>query len=139
MSIYWPILLAVAADIFYQITAKSTPQNLNPFAALTITYLVSSAVCFLIFYLTKGGSLLQEWSKLNWTAFLMGLAIIGLEAGSIYMYKVGWNVNTGFIVKAICVGIALIFVGYLLFNESITMTKVAGIAVCLIGLYLINK
>ena len=55
------------------------------------------------------------------------------------MYKVGWNVNTGYIVKAIVVGIALIFVGYLVYREQITLTKLAGIAVCLIGLYLINK
>lgn len=139
MGIYWPIMLAVAADIFYQVTAKSTPHNLNPFAALTITYLVSSAVCFLLFYVTKGGSLLQEYTKVNWTTFVMSLAIVGLEAGSIYMYKVGWNINTGFIVKAICVGIALIIVGYLIYNETVSFTKIAGIAVCLVGLYLINK
>ena len=35
--------------------------------------------------------------------------------------------------------VALIFVGYLVYREQITLTKLAGIAVCLIGLYLINK
>ena len=142
MNIYmlWPIVLAVFSDIFYQICAKSTPNTLNPFASLTITYLVGSAVSAGIFFLTSNGqSILTECKGINWTAFVLGFAIVGLEAGSIYMYKAGWNINTGYIVKSIILGIALIAVGYLLYKESFSVTKAAGIAVCLFGLYLINK
>ena len=142
MSIYmfWPIALAVFSDIFYQICAKSTPETLNPFASLTITYLVGAAVSALIFFMTSSGqSMLTEWKEINWTTFVLGLAIVGLEAGSIYMYKVGWNINTGYIVKAMILGIALIAVGYFLYKESFSLTKAAGIAVCLVGLFLINK
>ena len=46
---FWPILLAVFADVFYQISAKSTPQTLNPFASLTLTYLVAAAVSLAVF------------------------------------------------------------------------------------------
>lgn len=140
LVLYWPILLAVFSDIFYQICAKSTPANMNPFASLTVTYLVGAAVSMLIFFLTSGGAnLLAEWKNINWTTFVLGLAIVGLEAGSIYMYKVGWAVNTGYIVKALILAIALIAVGYFLYKEQFTMTKAAGIAVCLAGLYLINR
>ena len=142
MSIYmfWPILLAVFADIFYQICAKSTPEMLNPFAGLTITYLVGAAISLGVFYLTSGGqSLLAEWKNINWTTFILGLAIVGLEAGSIYMYKAGWNINTGYMVKSIILACALIAVGYFVYKESFTLNKAAGIAVCLLGLYLINK
>lgn len=140
MSMYWPIALAVFADVFYQIAAKSTPEGLNPFASLTVTYLIGAAVSAVIFFaMTKGGSLLQEWGQVNWATFLLGVAIVGLEAGSIYMYKVGWNVNTGYIVKACFLAIALVVVGYLLYKEQITPTKVAGLAVCMAGLYLLNR
>ena len=142
MSIYmfWPILLAVFSDIFYQICSKSTPLNLNPFASLTITYLVGAAVSAVIFFMTSGGqSLFAEWKEINWTTFVLGLAIVGLEAGSIYMYRAGWNMNTGYIVKALILGIALIAVGYFVYKEQFTATKAAGIVVCLVGLLLINK
>ncbi len=142
MSIYmfWPIALAVFSDIFYQICAKSTPETLNPFASLTITYLVGAAVSTSIFFLTSSGqSLLMEWKGVNWTTFILGIAIVGLEAGSIYMYKAGWNINTGYIVKAMILGVALIAVGYFLYKESFSLTKAAGIVVCLFGLFLINK
>ncbi len=140
MSMYWPIALAVFADVFYQVAAKSTPEGINPFASLTVTYLVGAAASAVIFFaMTKGGSLLQEWGQVNWATFLLGVAIVGLEAGSIYMYKVGWNVNTGYIVKSCFLAIALVAVGYLLYKEQITPTKVAGLAVCMTGLYLLNR
>ncbi len=142
MSIYmfWPIILAVLSDIFYQICAKSTPESLNPFASLIITYLVGAAVSVAVYFMTsEGQSLIVEWKGINWTTFVLGLAIVGLEAGSIYMYKVGWNMNTGYIVKALILSIALIAIGYFLYKENLSLTKVAGIGVCLIGLFLINK
>lgn len=142
MNIYmlWPIALAVFSDIFYQICAKSTPNTLNPFASLTITYLVGAAASAGLFFLTSNGqSILTECKGVNWTTFVLGLAIVGLEAGSIYMYKAGWNINTGYIVKSMILGIALIAVGYFLYKESFSATKAVGIAACLFGLYLINK
>lgn len=140
MSLYWPIILAVCADIVYQVSAKSTPETLNPFASLTITYLIGAAISFVIFFITSGGgSFIAELKQINWSAFALGLAIVGLEAGSIYMYKVGWNMNTGYLVKSIILAIALIVVGYLLYKEQVSGTKIAGIAVCLLGLFLINK
>ena len=92
-----------------------------------------------VFLTSNGQSILTECKGINWTTFVLGLAIVGLEAGSIYMYKAGWNINTGYIVKSLILGIALIAVGYFLYKESFSATKAVGIAVCLVGLYLINK
>lgn len=141
MSIYmfWPIFLAVFADIFYQISAKSTPQTLNPFASLTLTYLVAASVSLAVFYITGGHNLTDEMKNINWTTIVLGIAVVGLEAGSIYMYKAGWNINTGYIVKSIILSIALIGVGYFVYKESFSLTKAAGIAACLLGLFLLNK
>ena len=140
MSMMWPIALAVGADVFYQICCKSMPENLNPFASLTIPYCVGAALSFVIYLMmTKGGNIIAEWHNVNWTAFVLGIAIVGLEAGMIFMYKVGWNVNTGYIVKSIFLAIMLIIVGYLLYKEPVKATKVVGVAVCLAGLFLINK
>ena len=138
--LYWPIALAVLSDIVYQIAAKSTPQGLNPFASLTITYLIGAAVSAVIFFaMTKGGNILQEWSHANWAMIILGFAIVGLECGSIYMYRVGWNINTGYIVKSCFLAVALLLVGYFLYKEQINVSKVAGIAVCMVGLFLINR
>ena len=137
---YWPIALAVCSEVVYQICARSTPQTLNPFASLTITYLIGAAVSAVIYFImSKGGNILHEWGQANWTMLILGIAIVGLEAGAIYMYRVGWSVNTGYIVKASFIALALIVVGYLIYKEQVTLTKIAGVAVCMVGLFLINR
>lgn len=140
MSLYWPIILIVVSNIFYNICSKSTPSTLNPFAALTITYMIgtlASAAAF--FLLNPGDSLIQQYKQLNWSTFVLGFVVVGLEAGSIYMYKAGWNISTGQLVYSSILALCLIAVGHFFYHEAITVTKVIGILVCLIGLFLINK
>ena len=136
----WPIALVVLSNTFYQICAKEVPEKMDPFASLTVTYLVGAAVSFALFgLLNRGGSIVAEYQKLNWAPFVLGLVLVGLETGFIYAYRAGWTVSTAAIVQSAFLGVALIFVGMLLYKEVVTPTKVAGILICLVGLYFINK
>ena len=140
IRMWWPIALIVFSNIFYNICSKQTPDGIHPLAALTVTYLVSAVACGILFYvLTPGGKLLQEYKSLNWTSYVLGLALVGLEAGSMYMYKAGWNINAGHLVHSSILAVLLVFVGYLLYNETISLQKVLGIFLCLAELFLINK
>ena len=135
----WPIALVVFANIIYQICAKSVSPDMNPFASLTVTYLVGAAASLVLFFvLSPRGSLLSEYRKLNWAPFVLGIVIVGLEAGWIYAYKAGWQVSVGFIVQSAVLAAALLLVGYFLYHESMTWNKVVGVVVCLVGLVLIN-
>ena len=135
----WPLALIILSNVFYQLCAKSVPEAMNPFASLTITYIIGAVVALILFFVSgKDTNLVQEYQKANWAPFVLGLSIVGLEVGFIYAFKAGWPVSTAQIVQAAIVAIILIFVGYALFHESITLTKVCGIIVCLIGLGLIN-
>ena len=140
LAMFWPILLVVVADIAYQICAKSIPPTIHPLASLSVTYAVGALVSVtLYFLLNRGGNLVREYAHLNWTAFALGVALVGLEFGSIYIYKVGWAVSTGPLVKNICVMVAMVLLGALVYREAITPTKLLGIIICLIGVSLINK
>ena len=112
---------------------------MNPFASLTITYLVGAAASAVLYFaLNQGGSLIKEYGKLNWAPFILGIVIVGLEAGWLYAYKAGWQVSTGFIVQSSFLAVILIFVGYSLYHEALTWNKLVGVAICLIGLVIIN-
>lgn len=139
LSYIWPIALVVCANTIYQICAKSVPASINPFASLTVTYLVA-AVCSAVLYgfLGKNGNLLREYSHLNWASFALGIAVVGLEVGFIFAYQAGCPVSTASIVQSAFLAIALIVVGLLLFHEAITWNKVVGVVICLIGLAFIN-
>ena len=135
----WPIGLVVLSNVVYQICAKSVPEGINPFASLTVTYLVGAAASAVLFFvLGSGGNLLKEYGKLNWAPVVLGLVIVGLEAGWIYAYKAGWQVSTGFIVQSSFLAAVLLLVGYFLYREALTWNKLVGVAICLIGLVFIN-
>ena len=128
------------SNVFYHITAKSIPSDVDAFFSMAVTYVVGAIVSIAL-YLTigNGESLSTQFSGLNWAPFVLGLAVVGLEVGAIFMYKVGWEVSVGNIVQAIFVAIALLIVGVLIYKEALTVTKVAGIMACLVGIYLLNK
>lgn len=140
MNIYVPIIIVILSNTFYHICTKSTPENLNPFASLSVTYLIGAVVSVTLYFLTeKNPNLLTEYGKLHWSSFVLGIAIVGLEAGFLLMYRVGWKVSTGQVVSSIALAVVLVFVGYLFYKEAITVSKIAGILICMVGLYLINK
>ena len=135
----WPVALVIISNVFYQICAKSVPGDIDPFASIIVTYLVGAATSALLYFVIgHGESLAKEFGKLNWAPFVLGIAIVGLEAGWIYAYKAGWQVSTGFIVQSAFLAIVLLFVGYFLYHEALTWNKILGIVICLIGLVFIN-
>lgn len=136
----WPIALVILSNVFYQICAKSAPEKMDPLATLTVTYAVGALLSgILYFVLNRGGNLWQEYRHLNWAPFVLGVVIVGLEVGFIYAYKAGWQVSTASVVQSSFLAVALMAVGALLYHEQITFTKVAGMCICLVGLYFINK
>ena len=83
-SYIWPIALVVLSNVVYQICAKSTPRDIDPLASLTVTYAVGAIASAILYYATnKGGHLLREYSHLNWSPFVLGIVIVGLEVGFI--------------------------------------------------------
>ena len=132
--------LVVLSNTAYQICAKSVPGGMNPFASLTVTYLVGALASGLFYVaLGDGGNILQEYTKLNWAPFVLGLVIVGLEVGWIYAYKAGWPVSTAFILQSAILAGFLLMVGRMLYQEPVTLNKIIGIIICLIGLYFLSR
>ena len=138
-SYAWPMGLVVLSNVLYQICAKSVPKEMNPFASLTVTYLIA-AVASAVFFFLPGheGTLAKEYTKLNWAPIVLGIVIIGLEVGWIYTYKAGWQVSTAFIVQSAVLAGMLLIVGFLLYREALTWNKLVGVVICLIGLVFLN-
>ena len=140
MSYIWPIGLVVLSNVLYQICAKSTPRDIDPFAALTVTYAVGAVASAIFYYvMNKGGRLFNEYSHLNWSSFVLGIVIVGLEVGFIYAYKAGWQVSTASIVQSSILAVALLLVGYFLYHEALSASKVVGMLICMVGLYFVNR
>ncbi len=138
-SMIYPILIIVLSNVAYNICTKSTPGEANAFASLSVTYLIAAAVSFVSFFITaKGKSLAAAYGKLNWSSFVLGVVIIGLEIGYILAYRNGWKMNTVSVTANISLAVVLIFVAFFFYKETITVKQVAGIVLCGGGLLLIS-
>lgn len=116
------------------------PGKVNAFASLSVTYLTCFVLSVIMFYATSSQkNLLTEISKVNWTSFVLGLSVVALEFGYISIYRAGWKVSAGSLVANISLACVLLFVGLLLYKETISLRQVVGIGVCAAGLLLINK
>ena len=139
-SMFIPVGIIVFSNVFYHISMKSTPAGINTFASLVVTYLIASFSCLCMYFLTvKNPNLMAEYQHLAWPSIVLGISVIGLEFGFILMYKMGWAISVGEIVAASLLAIILLFVGYIVYDEPISLQKIAGIVICLFGLYLLSK
>ena len=139
-SMIWPVLIVVLSNVFYNICQKSTPEGVNTFGALMVTYFVATVLTAILFVCTAGvHNVFGELHKLNWTSFVLGAVIVGLEFGYVFLYRNGWKVSAGSIVCNIALAVVLVFVGVLLYKETISLKQVVGMVLCSAGLILITK
>ena len=137
---YWPLCLLIASNLLYQSCAKCSSRTAHPFVILTVVYLIAAASSFALFLLLgrDTGSLAHQLRELNWANYLLGLAIIGLEGGFLYLYRTGWNVSVGPICSYTGVALGLLALGALCFGEHITARQIAGTLLALGGIALIS-
>ena len=115
------------------------PSDVNPFGALMVTYLGAAIISSIIFAFAVGPSNVgAEITKVNWTSVILALAIVGLEVGYVFVYRVGWQITNASVVANIGLACVLILVGYFLYKENVSIRQILGIFVCMIGLILIN-
>ena len=139
-NMLWPVLVVVGANTIYNISTKSTPANVNAFASLAMTYVMAALSSVVLFFLTSDSkNLLAELAKTNWTAYALGIAIIGLEFGYICIYRAGWKIGVASLVANISLACVLLIVGYFFYKEVITLKQLIGMGVCALGLMLIVK
>lgn len=136
----WPVAIIVSSNILYQICAKGIPQQMNTYASMTVTYAVATLFSAIMFFMTtKGGNILREFKIANWATVVLGIVITGLEVGFIYAYKAGWKVSTLATVTNAFLAIGLLVLGFFMYHEAINLSKILGVAICLVGLWFINK
>jgi drug/metabolite transporter (DMT)-like permease len=132
--------LAIVASVGYHLVLKVTPEAVNPFLSLATTY-VLGAVAFLACYaLAPDSPPIREGLKpLNWTALALAIAVIGIDIAFLMLYRSGFEVAFGQNVTQTTTALILVAVGVILFREKLNAANLAGIALCVIGLWLISR
>lgn len=138
-TMLWPVAMIVASNIAYNLLTRATPRGVNPYFSLLGTYLMSAAAAAVMYLLTRHGTTAAEnLRQMDWTSWALGLALVGLETGYIYLYRAGWKLSLGSLVANITLAVILLFIGLAVFRETITLRQWAGAALCVGGLLLLN-
>jgi EamA domain-containing membrane protein RarD len=136
---FFPVILMIVANMAYSITAKITPEDVDAFASVSLTYLVCIAYSFIMFFVTrKGESYPKALKKINWTAPALGGCLVMLEISNLFLYRVGWDLSIGTLLMYVLLAIILVFVGLIFYKERITVLRVVGIATCIGGVILLT-
>jgi uncharacterized membrane protein len=138
-----PIALVVLSSVCYHVSQKSTPSGLNSIVALIVTYVTASVVSILSYFVFVPKSdlvgLLEAIKNANWASLLLGFAVVGLELGFLLAYRAGWNISIAGLLSNTLVALMLIPVGLLLFKETISLTSVIGVVICITGLIFVSR
>jgi|SRR5678815_21715 multidrug transporter EmrE-like cation transporter len=139
MQLAW-LTLAIVATVGYHLVLKVTPANVNPVLSLAATYLVVSVALVTVYLLAPAATPAREAVKLlNWTVFALAAAIILLDVGFLMLYRSGFDVSLGQLVTQSAAALLLLGLGVVLFRERLNLANLAGIALCVVGLWLINR
>lgn len=125
IQMIWPVILIVLSNTMYNICAKATPNAVNPFFSLSITYLISAAVSMLLYACSRPEKgIAAQFAAMNWTGLVLGFVLVALEGGYIYAYRAGWNVSVLSIVANITLAVILVFVGVLGYKETLGVKQI---------------
>ena len=139
MQLAW-LTLAIVATVGYHLVLKVTPANVNPVLSLAATYLVVAVALVTVYLLAPAATPAREAVKLlNWTVFALAAAIIFLDVGFLMLYRSGFDVSLGQLVTQSAAALLLLGLGVVLFRERLNLANLAGIALCVVGLWLINR
>jgi drug/metabolite transporter (DMT)-like permease len=136
---YFSITLAIFSSVLYHFSAKSVPSNINFAVSLVVTYgvaLVMTLIVALLFPAQNGFAF--EFKQLNWSSFLLALAIVGIEFGFLLTYRAGWNLGIAAVLVNVVASLILVPVAINVFKDKISWVNIAGIFVCLAGLVMLN-
>ena len=139
MQIAW-LLLAVLATVGYHLVLKVTPAGVHPVLSLAVTYAIVAVALWAVYLLAPAATPMREAVKvLNWTVIALAGAIIFLDVGFLMLYRSGFEVSLGQIVTQSAAALILLGLGVVLFRERLNLANCAGIALCVLGLWLISR
>jgi multidrug transporter EmrE-like cation transporter len=139
MQLLW-LGIAIAGTVAYHLVLKVTPVGANPYLSLAVTYTVITAVFALAYVAMPGPAGFKvALGELNWTALALGAVVAVLDFAFFMLYRSGFDVSLGQPITQSAGALILLLLGVAFFAEKLSMINIAGIVLCIAGLWLVNK
>ena len=134
------LFVAAIGNAVYHIGQKALPQSANPMVLLMAVYALSFVLTGLAapFFQGKGDVAISS-SIFSWPVLVLALGVVLIEIGFLLAYRTGGSLQwSGAAVNGIA-AILLVPIAILAFRESFSVSRVAGIAITLLGVLLLTR
>ncbi len=131
-------VLLIVSNVVYHTSQKSVPPTVNPLESIICTFFIALALSVVLLPIFTDINNLT-FRHFNWANLLSGISIVGIVVGHVLYYRAGWSLSSGTLFSYVAICILLIPVGLLLFHERISLYKISGFIVSVIGLYLLTR
>jgi drug/metabolite transporter (DMT)-like permease len=129
--------VAVLGGVLYHLAQKAVPAGANPFAVLFHAYVAAALLCLAAVAATAPRELRETLTRPSGIALVIGVAVLLIEAGFLFAYRSGWPVGRAALVQSLLMSVILLPVGYFLYQEEVSAARLAGAALCLVGMALL--
>jgi len=137
MSFYVPVLFAIVGTVLYHLSQKTMPAKANAFFCLAWAFGLACVLSLVLWRITNRQQ--ETAAGIPWQSLALGFSLVSIEAGYLFAYRLGWQLNRAALGANVTVAILLLLIGSLFFGEQISFRVVAGISSCLIGLALLLR
>jgi drug/metabolite transporter (DMT)-like permease len=134
------LLLAIVCTVGYHLVLKVTPAGANPLLSLMLTYAVVTLLLGAMLVVAPGSfEWRHELRQVNWTVLALAIVIVGLDLGFLFLYRSGFEVSLGALITQSAAAMLLLAIGAIVFREKLSAANLAGLVLCLAGLWLVNR
>jgi uncharacterized membrane protein len=139
-AFYLPFVLTVGGMLFYHISQKSIPKDMNPFLVTILAYVVGIVFCVVCAMAYPGRrTLAASLKESNWAVLTLGLAAASIELGFLLAYRAGWRISVAAVATNVAATVMLIPIGIVIFKDHLSLRNIVGLIFCIFGLTLVAK
>ena len=139
-AFYLPFVLTVGGMLFYHISQKSIPKEMNPFHVTILAYVVGIVLCAVCAFVNPSRkTLFESLRESNWAVFMLGAAAASIEMGFLLAYRAGWKISVAAVATNAAVTLMLIPIGVIIFKDHLSLRNILGLIFCLLGLALVVR
>ena len=139
-AFYLPFALTVGGMLFYHISQKSIPRDMNPFLVTILAYgvgIVFCVVCALAYPSRR--TFTESLKETNWAVIVLGVAAASIELGFLLAYRAGWRISVAAVATNAAVTVLLIPIGLIVFKDHLSLRNIVGLIFCIAGLALVAR
>jgi multidrug transporter EmrE-like cation transporter len=125
--------------VLYHISAKSVPKDLAPALVLVVAYATALAISGVSHVWLSSHGVAASPRLLHPAVLGLGVGAAMIELGYVLTYRAAWPVSVASVVVNGMVAALLVFVGLAVFGERLSLVRVAGMLLCLGGVWLLRR